>query len=308
MNLFYIYAKIIDMKDIKLKKVEWLYLWFILGLSLLTVVFLRKLDGWPHIFYIYGLTLAAYALVIFLNTRWPNRLTKTMRHLAPYAGILPIFQSLGFITHYIRPDLDSYLIKIDFALFGVHPTVWLERVTFPWMVDVLALAYSSYYFLPVVLAVFLHFDKKHHELEHMFLAVTLGFFISYVGYLLVPAVGPRFTLTGQQAAPVKGLFWGNQILEFLTANEFNKRDCFPSGHTGITLIVLYYAFTHHKKLFAFMLPVGILLIMATVFLRLHYVIDVIAGFGLAALAIFITELWNPQFIPIKDKDKEAAQD
>jgi membrane-associated phospholipid phosphatase len=289
------------MKDIKLKKVEWLYLWFILGLSLLTVIFMRKLPGWPQIFYIYGLTLAAYALVIFLNARWPNKPTKTLRHLAPYAGILPIFQSLGFITHYIRPDLDSYLIRIDYFMFGVHPTVWLEKVTFPWMVDVLALAYSSYYFLPVILAIFLHLDKKHHELEHMFLAVTLGFFISYVGYLLVPAIGPRFTLTDHQAAPVKGLFWGNRILEFLTANEFNKRDCFPSGHTGITSIVLFYAYRYHKKLFTVMLPVGILLIVATVFLRLHYVIDVIAGFILAALSVYLTELWNPRFLPADNK-------
>lgn len=294
------------MKSFRLRKVEWLYLWFILGMSLLTAVFLRQLPGWPQIFAIYGLTLAAYALVIFFHTLWPNKFTKAARHLAPYAGILPIFQSLGYITHYIRPDLDSYLIRIDYFMFGVHPTVWLEKLTFPWMVDVLALAYSSYYFLPVVLALFLHFDRKHHELEHLFLAVTIGFFLSYVGYLLVPAIGPRFTLDQQQAGPVKGLFWGNHILEFLTAHEFNKRDCFPSGHTGITLIVLYYAHAYHRKLFAFMLPVGILLIMATVFLRLHYVIDVIAGFGLAALAVFLTEKWNPHFLPDKLSKQKAV--
>jgi membrane-associated phospholipid phosphatase len=284
------------MPKIKLKKVEWLYLWFVSGLCLLTLLNLSRLSGWPWIFLIYGLTLGIYALVVWLDTRWPYKFFELLRRWAPYAGILPIFQSLGYITQYIRPDLDSYLIRIDYSLFGVHPTVWLERLTAPWMVDVLTLAYSSYYFLPVILAVFLHFDQKHHELEHMFLAVTIGFFISYVGYLIVPAIGPRFTLIGQQAAPVKGLYWGNQILRFLTANEFNKRDCFPSGHTGITLIVLYYAHAHHKKLFAFMLPVAVLLIMATVFLRLHYVIDVISGFVLAALAILTAEIWNPQFL------------
>jgi membrane-associated phospholipid phosphatase len=284
------------MAKIKLKKVEWLYLWFVSGLWILTLLNLPRLKGWPWISLIYGLTLGIYGLVIWLDTRWPYKFFELLRRWAPYAGILPVFQSLGFITHFLRPDLDSYLIKIDYALFGVHPTVWLERVTAPWMVDVLTLAYSSYYFLPVVLAVFLHFDQKHHEIEHLFLAVTIGFFISYLGYLLVPAIGPRFTLTGNQAAPVKGLYWGNWILNFLTANEFNKRDCFPSGHTGITLIVLYYAHVHHKKLFAFMLPVAVLLIMATVFLRLHYVIDVISGFVLAALAILIAEIWNPHFL------------
>lgn len=282
-------------------------MWFLLGLSLLTLLNLKRLQGWPWVFLIYGLTMGTYGLVIWLDSRWPYKFFELLRRWAPYAGILPIFQSLGYITQYLRPDLDSQLIRIDYALFGVHPTVWLERVTAPWMVDVLALAYSSYYFLPVVLGLFLHFDRKHHELEHLLLAVTIGFFMSYLGYLLVPAIGPRFTLTGHQTGPVQGLYWGNWILDFLTANEFNKRDCFPSGHTGITLIVIYYAYVHHKKLFAFMLPVAVLLIMATVFLRLHYVIDVISGFALAALAILIAEIWNPRFLRVPGGQKGSLE-
>jgi len=288
------------MSRVRLKKVERLYALFILGLVILALLNLRRLPSWPMIFLIYGLTLAVYFLIVLLDTRWPYKFFELLRRWAPYAGILPVFQSLGYITHYIRPDLDKYLIRIDYAIFGVNPTVWLERFSPPWFVDVLAVCYSSYYFLPVILAAFLHWNNKHHELEHFFLAVTIGFFISYVGYLLVPAIGPRFTLARIQNIPVKGQFWANQILDFLSANEFNKRDCFPSGHTGITLIVLYYAHQHFKKLFAVLLPVGILLIMATVFLRLHYVIDVISGFALAALAILIAEIWNPHFLRAPD--------
>ncbi len=281
---------------VKFKKVEWLYLFFLLGLSLLTVLHIRRLPQWPQVLTIYGLTFLSYFLLVLLDTRWPFKLFELLRRWAPYAGILPVFQSLGYITHHIRPDLDSYLISIDRSIFGVHPTVWLEGITHPLMVDLLALAYSSYYFLPIALALVLHFDQKHHELEHLFLAVTIGFFLSYVGYLLVPAIGPRFTLVGSQAGPVKGWLWANQILDVLNAGEFNKRDCFPSGHTGITLIVLYYAHAHHKRLFTFLLPVGVLLILATVFLRLHYVVDVMAGFVLAALAVLIAEIWNPHFL------------
>lgn len=287
------------MQNIRPKKVEWLYLYFILGLSGLTLLNLPRLPQWPVILLLYGLTLAVYFLVILLDTRWPYKFFELLRRWTPYAGILPVFRSLGYITHNIRPDLDRYLIAIDFRIFGANPTVWLERFAAPWFVDVLALAYSSYYFLPVILALCLHFDRRHHELEHLFLAITIGFFISYVGYLLVPAIGPRYTLSRLQTIPVRGRWIANQLLDFLSANEFNKRDCFPSGHTGITVIVLYYAHAFHRKLFAILLPVGILLILATVFLRLHYVIDVISGFVLAALAILIAETWNPRFI--KDK-------
>ena len=290
------------MRNIKLKKVEWLYACFILGLSVLTLINLPRLPQWPVVLLIYGLTLSVYFLVVLLDTRWPYKFFELLRRWAPFAGILPVFQSLGFITHQLRPDMDRYLIAIDFRMFGVNPTVWLERFAAPWFVDVLALAYSSYYFLPVILALFLHFDKRQHELEHLFLAVTIGFFMSYVGYLLVPAIGPRYTLNQLQTIPIKGRWLANQLLDFLSANEVNKRDCFPSGHTGITLIVLYYARVYHKKLFAVLLPVGTLLILATVFLRLHYVIDVIAGFVLAALAVLAAELWNPRFIKANKGD------
>lgn len=296
------------MSRLKIKKVEWLYLGFILGLSLLTILNAERLPQWPQVLFIYCLTLSVYFLLVLLDTRWPYKFFELLRRWAPYAGILPVFQSLGFITHNLRPDLDRYLIAIDHRLFGVHPTVWLESITHPLMVDILALAYSSYYFLPVILALYLHLDQKHHELEHLFLAVTIGFFLSYVGYLLVPAIGPRFTLDKLQSAPVKGWLWANQLLDILNAHEFNKRDCFPSGHTGITLIVLYYAHAHHKKLFLVLLPVGILLILATVFLRLHYVIDVLAGFALASLAILIAEIWNPHFLRRPPQNQEAIQE
>jgi len=278
------------MKSIRLKKVEWLLLWFVSGLSGVTVINLSRLRDWPSVFSIYALTLGLYALIIAADTGWPRTFFEHVRRWIPYASALPLFQSLGYIIPYIRPDLDAYLIQIDYALFGVHPTVWLERFAAPWFVDLMALAYMSYYFLPILLALLLHFDRKFRELEHLFLAVTICFCLSFAGYLLVPAIGPRFTLADQQTIPIKGLFWGNQILDFLSANEFNKRDCFPSGHTATTLVVMYFAYRHAKKLFALLLPVAVLLVCATVFLRLHYVIDVIFGVVTAALAVWISEL------------------
>jgi membrane-associated phospholipid phosphatase len=278
------------MKRIRIKKVEWVVLWFTCGLAALTLINLPHLKDWPAILSIYALTLGIYALVVAADTRWPHTFLAYVRRWTPYAGALPLFQSLGYIIPYIRPDLDAYLIRIEYAMFGVHPTVWLERLAAPWFVDVMAAAYLSYYFFPILLALALEWKKKIPELEHMFLAVTICFFISYLGYLLVPAIGPRFTLAELHAAPLKGLIWGNRIMDFLSANEFNKRDCFPSGHTATTLVVMYFAHRYAKKLFALLLPVAVLMIFSTVFLRMHYVIDVIFGVVTAVLAVRIAAL------------------
>ena len=46
--------------------------------------------------------------------------------------ILLIFNSLGKLIAGLRPrTFDNVLIAIDHALFGVHPTVWMERMINP---------------------------------------------------------------------------------------------------------------------------------------------------------------------------------
>jgi membrane-associated phospholipid phosphatase len=57
----------------------------------------------------------------------------------------------------------------------------------------------------------------------------------------------------------------------------------------MTLLVLYYARRFHRRTFWLLLPVGSALIFSTVYLRYHYVIDVIAGAAAAALVILIAE-------------------
>ena len=70
--------------------------------------------------------------------------------------------------------------------------------------------------------------------------------------------------------------------------ENTKTDAFPSGHTAIALLSLYYAWKFREKTYTTVLVPSVLaLILSTVYLRYHYVIDVIAGVLLAALTIII---------------------
>jgi len=66
----------------------------------------------------------------------------------------------------------------------------------------------------------------------------------------------------------------------LNALEHNKRDCMPSGHTQIVLMVLFLAYRYEKFLFYLFVPIISGLILSTVYLRYHYVIDLLVGGGL----------------------------
>ena len=62
--------------------------------------------------------------------------------------------------------------------------------------------------------------------------------------------------------------------------EKTKTDAFPSGHTMVTLAVLYCARRRHRPLYTVLLPIGSLLIAATILLTYHYVVDVLAAIPL----------------------------
>jgi membrane-associated phospholipid phosphatase len=283
---------------IQFKSADLLSLSFIGLLGILTVFFLPSLASW-------GKLLATYCLIAVAITTlaWYRKRTAMVKsgfylHTAlTFITILMIFNSLGDLIPGIwSRTFDNVLIKIDHALFGVHPTVWMERMISPWLTALLQCAYISYYFIPISLGVVLIAKGKHDEFEDALFGIVLCFYLSYIGYLLVPAVGPRFTLdhlqtTGLQAGP-----FIQKIQAFLNGLEHNKPDAFPSGHTAVALMTLYYAWKKKEKaLSAVLLPVVLGLIISTVYLRYHYGVDVLAGIALTGLTIYLAPIMSAWF-------------
>jgi membrane-associated phospholipid phosphatase len=69
--------------------------------------------------------------------------------------------------------------------------------------------------------------------------------------------------------------------------DFVQRDVFPSGHTQLSLVAVYCAF-HYCVAARWTLAILVsLLIIGTVYLRYHYVIDIVAG-----VAFFFFTIWT----------------
>jgi membrane-associated phospholipid phosphatase len=269
----------------------------IVFISLILLVVILFYPRFPH----GGQLLAVFSLLLLLamfisdaRWRWKNiNIVRVLCDFSPIFFILVIYDQLGWITPYVRPDADNLLIKIDLALFGVHPTVWLERFFIPWVADVLALAYVSYYFIPVVLVLILYIRGKEEEFYMTMITLLLGYYLCFIGYIIIPAIGPRFTLASLQQVPLQGGVILGSVVDTLNAIEGNQRDCFPSGHTQTVLISLWFAFKYNRPLFRVYLPISIALIFSTVYLRYHYVIDVFAGFAAAGITLLLgAGLWR----------------
>lgn len=267
--------------------------------DLLTIFFLAMLSGlavfsapanpaWAELFATY----AALGVAILAAAAYRTRVGTAKRgfYLSVVITVMTVFivfNSLGeLIASFHATTFDDVLIAVDHSMFGVHPTVWMERWIRPTLSALLQFAYISYYFIPLWLGAVFIAKGRFEAFEEALFGIVLCFYLSYVGYLLVPAVGPRFTLSHLQTANLQLYPLIETIQAVLNALEKNKTDAFPSGHTAVSLMCLYFAWKEReKKLFAVFVPVVTGLLISTVYLRYHYVIDVIAGIALTGLTI-----------------------
>ncbi|MDA8082163.1 MAG: phosphatase PAP2 family protein [Nitrospiraceae bacterium] len=262
---------------------------FLVFLTSLTVLFRDRLENPPLLIGLYSLMILLQAVTILIREkgRFPRLLHA---FIFPTISILVVFDSLGRLVHPLNPhDIDPLLIRIDYRLFGCYPTVALERIMTPFLTDLLQLAYMSYYFIPISLGVVLYLRGRDEEFDRTLFFIMLCFYLSYIGYLLFPALGPRYTMAHLQNRGLEGLFLSGRIQHLLNSLEGIKRDAFPSGHTGIALTTLYLAFVYERRLFAVLLPLVAALVFSTVYCRYHYGIDVIGGVLLTVITIFMGE-------------------
>jgi len=285
----------------QLRPADALNFFFLVILTVITVIFRHVIDHTAFLILLYaGLFLVQALLLLF---REKGRVFHWVYHLIfPTISILAIFDSLEHLVHTInRQDIDSLLISLDYMLFGGHPTVMMEKIMTPLLTDLLQLAYSSYYFLPVTLGAVLLIRKDEEAFDRSLFLIMFCFYLSYAGYLLFPALGPRFTMSHLQHAELNGLFLTAPLQELLNRLEGIKRDAFPSGHTGIALTVLALSWKFEKRLFRLFLPFVMALIFSTVYLRYHYVVDVLAGVALTALTLLLGDAyygyWQKRFRP-----------
>ncbi|HKE27162.1 MAG TPA: phosphatase PAP2 family protein [Bryobacteraceae bacterium] len=230
----------------------------------------------------------AIAVLVFQVKR-PNPTTRIFRYWYPLPYVASCYKEMAVDIPPIRgTTADQWLADLDFRFWGVHPTVWLERLYSPALTELLQIVYTL--FIPAVLLVALVLWKKRRFREFQYYAflIALGYLVSYVGYVLVPARGPRFLLRHFEHAPLQGMWFFHDMQNTLDRLESIAYDCFPSGHTELTILAWWYSRVAGNRLFWVYFAYTPTIIFATVYLRYHYTVDVLAGVLVAAALIVAT--------------------
>jgi membrane-associated phospholipid phosphatase len=212
-----------------------------------------------------------------------------IRDWFPFLVILMMYYSLwGDATHLlVSTDRDNLLIAWDQKLFGFQASVALQRFVTPALTGWMSFAYFFHLLNIPIVACFVYLRRPARYFREMMCGVLVVCFFGILGYLAVPAIGPLYTLRGQYTVPLsEPLALFNRQVDFMDFARI-RRDVFPSLHVGISFLVWLYAYRNSRKLFWALTPLILSLWVSTVYLRYHYLIDVLAGLILAPLSFWL---------------------
>lgn len=304
------------------------------AIDILTMAFVMALGGGAvarsaHIpgWHIVALTCAAIAVIVPLLGWLRTHLdVAPMRVLHDWSFAFCVYAIYRMVLLEAGPGwsgrvFDAWLIDTDRWMLGVAPTVWFMRFAHPVVTEVLQLAYATFCLLPLVVSVELYACRREWRFRQWAFVCGCGFFASFAGYLVLPAIGPRFTLHGLDAAArelpglwltpdLRALIDGACMVPVGVATDqalrLAPRGAFPATSVLVTMLSVAWAWRYRLRVRWVVTVVGALLIVAAVYLRYHYVADVIAGAVLAFLCLALAPAlhgWLSEQLETLDADR-----
>lgn len=265
--------------------------------------------GWQQDAILFTALLLVNVALIAACRRWQGS-----RRLA-YARLLYYPVAINFTYGTLRTAVpamtarrwDGELQGIDEKILGGHPSLWLQPHVHPLVTEILSFCYLTFFF--ALLFSWIHYYRRGLDLARLF---TAGFFtvygLGFLGYTLIPAAGPHLdaAFAARYNVPLEGWVFTRWNAALVEAGS-NRVDVFPSLHTAVTAFLLGFDRRFAPGRFRLWLLPTIGLWLSTIYLRYHYVTDVVAGFVLAGFALWLTRyLHAPDPHPTSSRRHEPA--
>ena len=199
------------------------------------------------------------------------------RHWYPHLFFLFCFEEMAKLVHLVSPSWqDAKLIAFDQSLTGVNPALWLERFAHPALNEFMQFAYFTYFVYLLILGGLLYYQRDWKSYWSVMTYSAIGYVLGYVISICFPVQSPWFTLAGMW----HGELVGGPFTALVNLIEKCGRvhgAAFPSQHVAGAVAALWGAWRHRRWLFWVFLPFVMCMCVSTVYVRNHYVADVLGG-------------------------------
>jgi hypothetical protein len=229
---------------------------------------------------------------IFTSGVWEG--LKFLREWVPFVILVSSYSWMGDVIGNPPFDYDLEMQGIDrWLFFGFEPVLFIQRLVHPLLSDWLAISYSFYALAyPICLAAIYGYAGRQ-ALREGVTALSFGLAVAYVCYALVPVKGPALSM--KFTAPLDDYII-QPVKEMLMDHTRITYDCFPSFHSCGMLLMTWLCFRHARRVFWLLLPFAVSTPVACVYLRYHYVTDVLSGLILA-MTVAPVAVWACQRTP-----------
>ncbi|WP_226482250.1 phosphatase PAP2 family protein [Natrinema amylolyticum] len=214
------------------------------------------------------------------------------RSIAPYLGATMLILLAKRWTHHRRLEL-SYALDWDitaeiYAVEGSFVAV-LQNIVPDALIGFFSAMYMFGFPYLLVTALALYFlSPTQRRFNELLVAYALNTLVGSLFYTLFIAYGPRNHLS-----TVSGLMYEfyPQTQE-LTAEVSANTNVFPSLHTSLAVIVALFAWRSRREYprwFSIASVVATLVVFSTMYLGIHWLIDVVAGVALGVWCVLTAE-------------------
>ena len=269
---------------------DWLVLGYFTALS--SALFAARGPGIAHHAMALGSILVSVAVVIvFTRTRLQTQglWVPLIYRLSLQGSVQFSYFLLATYLPLVNPsNLDAKLFALDMKLFGFEASLWFDSRITATATEWFAFFYYCYFFLLLVHSVPIFLFTKDQRLVSEFgIGLLTLYCVGQLAYALVPGFGPVRELASQFKGHYPHGLWLDSVM-LTVASGGAQKDIFPSLHTAAPTFLTLFSMRNRRALpFGYTWPiVGFFaanIVIATMFLRWHWVIDVLAGLLLAWL-------------------------
>lgn len=257
--------------------------------SILGTLFL--VDGWALLiiknFAVGVLLLGAVAVTPRIQHRFWRFLVRVAAITLSYAYLFGAVAKLQLVFH--SEWLDYWVLDFEQWVFGVQPTLWIEKFTTPWLTEWMMFSYVVYVPLYPILCGIIYFTRGELPMEEYFFTLGLTNILCDIGFIVFPVASPMYYIKELYTVPLDGYvftFLGELMRKYL---HF-AGGSIPSPHAAAATIMWIMAYRYHRPSFYVLAPIVISLYVSTFYGRYHYLTDAVVGILVAAVALVLAPI------------------
>lgn len=269
------------------KRLDFLFIGFLFITTILLVCSWNQTQNIVDLLTIRALIFITSLAFIFLNPIVKSAIFSLFRNIYPVLFAGYFYTETVHYNKLFFDNLDPIFIKFDQWIFGFQPSIEFSNYfSNSWFTEIMYFGYFSFYFIILGFIFAMCFKCRALFLENMFkVAFSLLFF--YFIFALFPSAGPQFYFDlPERAVPNNGYIF-QQIMHAIQAGAEQPTGAFPSSHVGVTVIILLLARKSVPLFYKVCLPLAIILILSTVYIKAHYAVDAIFGIFIAPIIVYL---------------------